>query len=137
MEQFAGQEVILRAARVRTPAGTTMAGRPGLERIVAKARAGNGELAAALERAGTALGIAVAGVVNLMDVETVVLGGLYAALAPWIAPPVQREIAARVLAHRWSPIRLTVSRLGGDAAILGGAGAVLQDVLDHPAARLA
>ena len=136
LEQWAGQEAILRAARLRTKTGTTMAGQPGLDQLLERARAGRPALLAALEQAGTALGIAVAGVVNLIDVDTVVLGGLYASLAPWVQPPVEREIAGRVLAHRWSPIRVTVSQLGGDAAILGGAGAVVQEVLDHPAARL-
>jgi predicted NBD/HSP70 family sugar kinase len=137
LEQLAGQEVILRAAGLRTPAGTTMAGQAGLGRLVRRAEAMDPDLLFALEQAGTALGVAVAGVVNLIDVDTVVLGGLYAALAPWVQPPVEREVAGRVLAHPWSPVQVTVSQLGGDAAILGGAGAVLQEVLDHPAGRLA
>ena len=136
LEQVAGQEAILRAAKLRIPAGTTMAGQPGLDRLLERVQAGRPALMTALERAGTALGVAVAGVVNLIDVDTVVLGGLYAALAPWVRPPVEREIARRVLAHRWSPVRVTVSELGGDAAILGGAGAVVRGVLDHPSARL-
>lgn len=136
LEQLAGQEAILRAARLRTPTGTSMAGQPGLDRLLERARAGRPALLEALEEAGTALGVAVAGVVNLIDVDTVVLGGLYATLAPWVRPPVEREIAGRVLAHRWSPVRVTVSELGPDAAILGGAGAVVSDVLDQPAARL-
>lgn len=136
LEQIAGQEAILRAARLRRPAGTTMAGQPGRDQLVELAQAGRPSLLTALEHAGTALGIAVAGVVNLIDVDTVVLGGLYATLAPWIQPPVEREIASRVLAHPWSPVQVTVSQLGGDAAILGGAGAVLADLLAHPAAWL-
>jgi predicted NBD/HSP70 family sugar kinase len=137
LEQLAGQEAILRAAGLRTPAGTTMAGQPGVEQIVELAESGRADMLRALDQAGTALGVAVAGVVNLVDVDTVVLGGLYAALAPWVAPHVEREIAARVLAHRWSPVTVTVSGLGGDAAIRGGAGAVLQQVLDHPGSRFA
>lgn len=136
LEQLAGQEAILRAARLAVPAGTTMAAGPGLELLVARARAGHPPLLAALERAGRALGVAVAGVVNLIDVHTIVLGGLYATLAPWVQGPVEREIAARVLAHRWSPVTVTVSALGPDAAILGGAGLVVREVLDHPSARL-
>ena len=136
LEQLAGQEAVLRAAGLRTPAGTTMAGQEGMNRLADLARGRDSVLLAALERAGTALGVAVSGVVNLIDVDTVVLGGLYAALAPWVRPPVEREIAGRVLSHRWAPVQVTCSELGGDAAVLGAAGAVLQDVLDHPAGRL-
>ena len=127
LEQLAGQEAILRAAGLSNRAGTTMAGQPGVDRLVELAESGRPDLLAALDEAGSALGIAVAGVINLIDVGTVVLGGLYAALAPWIAPPVEREIAGRVLAHRWAPVSVTVSGLGGDAAIRGGAGAVVVD----------
>ena len=136
LEQLAGQEAILRAVGLSNAAGTTMAGQPGVEQMVRLAESGRADMLAALEDAGTALGVAVAGVVNLLDVGTVVLGGLYAALAPWIAPPVRREIATRVLAHSWSPVAVTVSALGGDAAIRGAAGAVVQRILDHPATRL-
>jgi len=136
LEQLAGQEAILRAAGLSTQAGTTMAGRAGVDEILALARDGRPDMLGALAQAGCALGVAVAGVVNLLDVGTVVLGGLYAALSPWIAPLVEQEIAGRVLSHRWSPVNVTVSGLGGDAAIRGGAGAVVQQVLDHPAARL-
>jgi predicted NBD/HSP70 family sugar kinase len=135
LEQMAGQEAILRAAGLTNRAGTTMAGQPGVDRLVELAESGRPDLLAALDDAGSALGVAVAGVINLIDVGTVVLGGLYAALAPWIAPPVEREIAGRVLGHRWAPVTVTVSGLGGDAAIRGGAGAVVQRVLDEPAAR--
>lgn len=136
LEQLAGQEAILRAAGLATPAGTTMAGQEPMSRLAELARGRDHALLAALERAGTALGVAVSGVVNLIDVDTVVLGGLYAALAPWVLPPVEREIAGRVLSHPWAPVQVTCSQLGGDAAILGAAGAVLQQVLDHPARRL-
>ena len=136
LEQIAGQEAILRAAGLPTVVGTTMASQPGVAQIVRLAEQGRGDLLAALADAGTALGVAVAGVVNLLDVSTVVLGGLYAALAPWIRAPVEHEIAVRVLANAWSPVTVTVSELGGDAAVRGAAGSVVQRVLDHPATRV-
>ena len=72
-------------------------------------------------------------VVNVVDVSTVVLGGLYADLAAWLTPCVQAEIAARVLAQAWSPVTIRVCSLGGDAAILGAAGSVVRSVVRHPA----
>jgi hypothetical protein len=67
----------------------------------------------------------------------VVLGGLYAVLAPWLAGPVEAELARRVLAWPWAPVTVLVSRLGGEAAVRGAATSVLRDVVQDPAAYLA
>jgi predicted NBD/HSP70 family sugar kinase len=83
------------------------------------------------------LGVAVAGVVNLLDLGTVVLGGSYALLAPWLAGPVEREIAARVLTATWSPVTVRASRLGTEATVVGAAGSVVRAIRDDPAGWLA
>ncbi len=136
LEQVAGQEAILRRAGLTVQAGTSMAGRPAVAQLVESAQAGDARLLGALDEAGRALGLAVSAVVNVVDVDTVVLGGLYAALARWVAPVVQEEVARRVLAHAWSPVTVRVSALGGDAATLGAAGAVVRSVVDRPAETL-
>jgi predicted NBD/HSP70 family sugar kinase len=64
----------------------------------------------------------------------VVLGGLYAALEPWLSEPLLEELRQRAIALRWSPVRLLASRLGPDAAVRGAAGAVVKRVLSEPAA---
>ncbi|GIG91824.1 ROK family protein [Plantactinospora endophytica] len=87
----------------------------------------------ALVDAATALGVAVAGVINLLDVDTVVLGGVYAPLARWLAPTVRAEIGRRVLTAAWSPVTVRAALLGGDAAALGAAGSVVRTVLEQPA----
>ncbi|WP_199515448.1 ROK family protein [Nucisporomicrobium flavum] len=116
LEQYAGQEAMLRAAGVTTVA----------------------ELAEAdLTRAGRALGTAIATVVNLLDVDTVVLGGIYAPLLPRLRDGIAVEIERRVLTADWSPVTLRAAALGPDAAMRGAAGAVIRAVLDDPAAWLA
>jgi predicted NBD/HSP70 family sugar kinase len=128
LEQYAGQEAILAAA------GT--AGHATVSDAVTRAGAGDERMRAALLAAGTALGVAVAGVVNLLDVDTVVLGGSYALLAPWLAGPVEREIAARVLTAGWSPVAVRPSRLGTEATVVGAAGSVVRALRDDPAGWL-
>ncbi len=115
LEQYAGQEALLRTAGV-----------PDLSALVDRG-------GVAVGAAGRALGVALAGVVNLLDVDTVVLGGIYGPLSPWLVPAVEAEIADRVLTAEWSPVRVRASALGSSAAVLGAAGAVLRTVLDHPA----
>ncbi|HEY0696588.1 MAG TPA: ROK family protein, partial [Micromonospora sp.] len=129
LECYAGQDALLDAAGLAAEGGApdTL-----LDRLVALARNGAPDTVGALDRAGTALGVALAAVVNLLDVQTVVLGGTYAALAPWLLPPVTAELDRRVLTAAWSPVVVRPSVLGPDAAVVGAAGSVVRAVLDRP-----
>jgi predicted NBD/HSP70 family sugar kinase len=133
LEQLAGQEAILRGAGLSVAAATSLGGQASVTRIVEAARLGDTETLAALRQAGRALGVAVAGTVNLLDLPGVVLGGIYAPLAPWIAPEVQREVDRRVLSAAWAPVAVRVSKVGIDAAVLGAAGGVTHAILRDPA----
>lgn len=137
LEQLAGQEAILRAAGLGDEPGTSM-GDPGgsVAALVARARAGDPRTLQAIEAAGRALGIAIAATANLLDPGTVVLGGLYTPLEPWLRAPLAKELAARTIAQPWSPLRILPSRLGPDAAVRGAAGTVVRRVLANPAAVL-
>ncbi|MEV4213720.1 ROK family transcriptional regulator [Micromonospora sp. NPDC049662] len=133
LEQYAGQEAIVAAAglvRAELPADTATA------RLAELAEAGEPAALRALSDAGTALGVAVAGVVNLLDLDTVVLGGGYAPLAPWLCPPVLAEIKARVLTAAWSPVTVRPSTLGPEAAAVGAAGSVVRRIVARPAGWL-
>lgn len=84
------------------------------------------------EEAVAALGIALAGAVNLLDLPVVVLGGH---LAP-LAAPIDEELRRRVLTARWTPPKVRASTLGADAAVIGAAHTVTQAIIDDPAAYL-
>jgi predicted NBD/HSP70 family sugar kinase len=71
--------------------------------------------------------------INLIDVDTVVLGGVYAPLAPWLVPAVEAEVRVRVLTASWAPVTVRPSALGAAAAVVGAAGSVVRGVLDDPA----
>ncbi|GGZ34840.1 ROK family transcriptional regulator [Streptomyces poonensis] len=124
LEQYAGEEAVLRAAGVEPGEG-----RVGL--LAERAAEGDKDVRRALRGAGTALGIALTGAVNLLDPETVVLGGALAGLAPWLLPSLERELTRRTT----GPARaVTVSRLGPEGPLLGAAHSVVRGVLDDPAA---
>ena len=135
LEQLAGQEAILRAAGVAGAAGTSL-GQPGgsVAELLARARAGDSETVAAVASAGRALGLALAATVNVVDPGTVVLGGLYASLEPWLREPLLAELSERAITQRWSPARVLASRLGPNAAVRGATGAVVKRVLADPSA---
>ncbi|MEV7323265.1 ROK family transcriptional regulator [Streptomyces sp. NPDC093970] len=123
LEQYAGEEAVLRAAGLE-PRGDAVG--------VLAQRAGEDHEGArrALEDAGRALGIALTGAVNLLDPETVVLGGALAGLAPWLLPSLRNELADRTTGPA-CPV--TVSRLGSEGPLLGAAHSVVRAVLDDPA----
>ncbi|GAB2851518.1 ROK family transcriptional regulator [Streptomyces deserti] len=124
LEQYAGEEAVLRAAGLE----------PGEDRVgllAGRAEAGDEAVRRALRDAGEALGIALTGAVNLLDPESVVLGGELSGLAPWLLPSLRDELARRT-AGPVCPV--TVSRLGPQGPLLGAAHAVVRAVLDDPAA---
>jgi predicted NBD/HSP70 family sugar kinase len=129
LEAYANQETLLITAG--------LAGTDPITRLAAVARAGAPAALMSLEEAGTALGVAAANVVNLFDVDTVVLGGVYATLAPWLSEPISREIADRVLTAQWTPVTVRASVLGESASLVGAAGSVVRAIRDSPAPFLA
>ena len=134
LEQYAGQEAVLRRAGLAEQARTT-SGRPTgpIQELLALARAGDPRAIESIRSAGDALGLGASAMVNLVDVDTVVLGGLYALLAPWLLEPVEEQLQGRVLAAGWAPVTVLVAKLGADAAVRGAAMSVVQGVIDDPA----
>ncbi|BBC97571.1 ROK family protein [Streptomyces griseofuscus] len=123
LEQYAGQEAVLRAAGLQP--------REDLVGLLAEhAEKGEEGVRAALRDAGTALGIALTGAVNLLDPETVVLGGALAGLSPWLLPSLEAELTGRT-AGPACPV--AVSPLGPEGPLLGAAHSVVRAVLDDPA----
>ena len=124
LEQYAGQDAIVRGALLH----------PGtIADVAARALRGDARATAALDVAGRALGVAVAGAVNILDVTDIALGGVFASLATWLAPAVAAELDSRVLASRWSAPRVRSSALGSRAAVRGAAESALDAVREHPA----
>ena len=126
LEQYAGEAAVLRACGLQEAPGDRVA------LLAAEAAAGHHRVCAALDDAGRALGIALAGAVNLVDPQTVVLGGAYAELAAWLTPGMQAELGARVRIRPWDPAGLAVSALGRDGPVTGAATSIVQRVIADP-----
>ncbi|MFG3281857.1 ROK family protein [Streptomyces sp. NPDC048111] len=130
LEQYAGQLALLRGAGLDENAGV-----PGVAELARRADAGDESALGTLAEAGRTLGVALSGAVNLFDPEAVVLGGIYRALMPWLAPAADRELARRAVSGLWDAGsgRLRASSLAGDAA-RGAAARVARRVLADPLA---
>ncbi|HEY3437839.1 MAG TPA: ROK family transcriptional regulator [Actinotalea sp.] len=126
LEHFAGQDALMDAAGLDRSLP--------LSRLVAAAEAGDPAARASLERGGSALGVALANVVNIVDVSEVVLGGNYAGLVEHMREPILAQLRRRVLAAPWSEVALSAARAGQYPAMTGGALSVLGALVADPAA---
>ncbi|WP_093185351.1 ROK family protein [Sanguibacter gelidistatuariae] len=129
LEQYAGTDAVLRAAHL--PRGSSVT---DLLRAVARDDA---RATAALDRAGHALGAALADFVNLIDVPDILLGGAYSELADLLGPVILAELGTRVLSAPWSSFTVRRAPVGAGAATIGGARQSLDDVVDDPTPWLA
>jgi predicted NBD/HSP70 family sugar kinase len=137
LELFCGQEAILRRAGL-DPSVSTSTGRADgpVSVLVDRLGAGDRRAVAALEVAGRGLGMATASLVKLLDPDTVVLGGIYAVLAPWLRASFQAALLEGIPMTRAAPPRIAVSSLGSDAAARGAAGLVTARLLARPGALM-
>jgi predicted NBD/HSP70 family sugar kinase len=126
LDALAGPDALLRAAGI-DPTGRAPA-------LVAALEADDPKARTAVVRAGQALGVALASVVNLTDVSTVVLGGAYWSLADRLAPHILTELRRRVVSAPWTEFTVDRSAAGDLPALTGAAWASLGRVLDDPAA---
>ncbi|MEU6090013.1 ROK family transcriptional regulator [Streptomyces sp. NPDC047085] len=123
LEQYAGEEAVLRAAGLEP-------GEDVVGLLAGRAEGGDEAVRQALRDAGSALGIALTGAVNLLDPESVVLGGALAGLSPWLLPSLESELTGRTTGPA-CPV--AVSGLGPEGPLLGAAHSVVRAVLDDPA----
>ncbi|HJP74267.1 MAG TPA: ROK family transcriptional regulator [Pseudonocardiaceae bacterium] len=130
LEQLASVESILRAVGLWSAGAVDPA---SVEALLDRLRAAHPTTLRAVTEAGHWLGTALAGVVNLLDVPTIILGGRYATLEPWLAEPITAELTTRVLGATWHPVRLLASTVGPYAAVRGAATAVVRAIRTDPA----
>ncbi|WP_181723923.1 ROK family protein [Nocardia gipuzkoensis] len=115
LEAVAGGASAVRWAREQGWAGTSV------PELVEAARVGESVPSAALDRAGTALGRAVASAAALLDLDLVVLGGSIAEAGPALWKPLGEAVATHARLSFLPGLRVVPSQLG-DIALLAGAG---------------
>jgi glucokinase len=119
LEQYASGPAIVRAWRAGAGPRAGEAASPF--EVARLARAGDEAALEAFEKAGRALGQALGGVVNLLDVEACLVGGGVAEAGEVLLAPVRRGLrrfAYPLLAEGFRVIR---AQFGNDAGLLGAA----------------
>jgi predicted NBD/HSP70 family sugar kinase len=126
-ETEVGQRAVLRRAG-RDPD----AGPEEVAELLREAGAGDAGTIDAFADVGRWLGLGLAGLINVFDPQIVVLGGLFAQMAPFTLSIVRRQLDDRKLAITREPVEVVVSSLGVDAPVLGAAERAFEPLIADP-----
>ncbi|WP_235545772.1 ROK family protein [Phycicoccus sp. Soil802] len=125
LEQYAGRQALVAAAGLAPDATPA--------ELAERLRSGDSRAKTAVASAAWALGIALAGVVNVLDIPAIVLGGHLGQITELLRPDLEQQLRRRVLSARW--VALTIEPADGDPApgATGAAQLELTAVLANPA----
>ena len=101
--------------------------------VVQAALEGDNTAIDALDEVAFYLGIGIANLVNLFNVEVIVLGGALNKASSVFLKDVERVVYANTLIPAREHLRIIPSAHGSDACIMGAIALVLDDILREPA----
>lgn len=132
VQTLAGERAIAKAAKLSLEDRAARGDPDWIGRKIAT-RAAEGDQTAldAIEQVGRALGVGIANLTNMFDMEAVILGGYFTHLSQWLQRPIEAELEAHVLAQQWAPLRILFSDMGREAAVRGAAAWSLDAILDR------
>ena len=105
--------------------------RLSVEMIVEAAQAGDKVAIRSLEEIGHSLGIGIASLLNALNPEIVVLGGILSIASEFLFPVVNDEIQKRALLWSRESVKVIRAAHGSDACVKGGIATVYQSILSQ------
>ena len=100
--------------------------------VVEAARADDVVALNALKQIGYHLGVGLASLVNALNPDLVVLGGILSLAGDFLLAPIYDELQRRVLLWNESQTQIVLARHGIDACVMGGVALVYQAILAQP-----
>jgi predicted NBD/HSP70 family sugar kinase len=125
-----GERVLL--ARAGYPAD---AGRAGVEALLRDASAGSPRVLAALDELAVWLAVGLGGLVNILNPELIVLGGLHGRTWPFVRERLGADLARHSLPGSRSLVSVVPAALGADAPLVGAAELAFEPILSDPLGR--
>jgi len=125
LEAFAGGDAIAKQGQLLVNSGKkTMLSKLTMEKITANevveaARRGDLYAQEILKRAGTFIGIALAGLINLFNPSIVILGGGVAQVGDLLTDPIRQAVHERAMRASEQSVRITTGMLGRRALLIG------------------
>ena len=126
-----GEDAVL--VRAGHPRG---GGRRQMEAVLREARRGDPTALAAMDHVGQWLGRGLAGLVNILNPERIVLGGRFGRLFPFVSATVASQLDRYTIEAPRRLVRVVPAALGEDAPLLGAAELAFEPFLSDPAAWL-
>jgi len=123
-------EPALLARAGRPPGG----GRTEVDASLRDAEAGSPIALNAFSNVGRWLGVGLAGLVNVLNPELIVLGGLFGRIHPFVSAPLRVELDRLALEASREVVRVVPATLGVDALLVGAAELAFEPLLADPAA---
>jgi len=102
-----------------------------VEMIVESAQAGDQVAIHSLEEIGYSLGIGIASLLNALNPEIVVFGGILSIASEFLFPVVNEEIQKRALQWNRESVKVVRAAHGSDACVKGGTATVYQSILSQ------
>jgi predicted NBD/HSP70 family sugar kinase len=100
--------------------------------VVDAAHADDTVALAALEKIGHDLGIGIASLVNALNPQLVVFGGILSLAGEFLMPVVKKELEQRTLRMNREATKVVLAHHGFDACVMGGVAAVYERILSQP-----
>jgi glucokinase-like ROK family protein len=100
--------------------------------IAEAARDGDVVALEALNRVGRDLGVGIASLVNALNPELVVFGGILSVAGEFLLPAVKEEMRQRALRWNREATQVVLAEHGFDACLMGGVAMVYQSILAQP-----
>jgi glucokinase-like ROK family protein len=129
-ETYANQASIIRRMRSRLEGKQN--GSLSMSSIKQAADEGDENAIESIAEAGTAMGIGLAGLVNIFNPEKVIIGGPISVVGEYLLPAIQKSVNKYSMAEIAVQTEVSFSEFGADASLVGAAAIVVDDILRNP-----
>lgn len=130
LEAFAGRRALVEAAGIAEDGDATSS--EAIDMFLQRWRAGDSDVAKVVDQAADALVSAIASAVNLVDVDTVLLGGLWAHFGDELATVLEGRLRSEILGYPNVKIRVFVPPVALHPSLYGAAEMGLRRFIENP-----
>ncbi|MCO6557846.1 MAG: ROK family protein [Bifidobacterium sp.] len=132
LEMYAGRKALVEASGVADPGVSTKM--EAVDELLAGYKAHDDRTVAAVDRAIRALTSVLASVINILDIDTVVLGGLWDRFGKSLTRRLIHELELQILSYPQVQPRVLLPDVNTRPALLGAAQVGLRRFIDNPLA---
>lgn len=130
LEAFAGRRALVEAAGIAEDGDATSS--EAIDMFLQRWRAGDSDVAKVVDQAADALVSAIASAVNLVDVDTVLLGGLWTHFGDELATVLEGRLRSEILGYPNVKIRVFVPPVALHPSLYGAAEMGLRQFIENP-----